>query len=370
MKYILSLFLLTVTGCFAFAQTGSPAIITDLYQRASQFYEEDKLVECLTLLEKAEQLSSTLDAKILYLKIKSLQPLTDQNGQFAAALEKSFSQFFEVAKQQNYPSTKIQEISNLQQQIASSKKIEKTRAENAHLEVATIVDQTMVLIEGGSYKMGSKGHWISENEKPLHKVTLSNFYLSKYEVTQQLWQKIMGNNPSTNKDCSECPVDLVSWDQTQEFIRKLNEMTGKTYRLPTEAEWEYVRKGGQKSNGTTYAGSNKIEETSWTQPNSGGRTHPVGQKNPNELGIYDMIGNVMEWVHDGYADNYYKISPELNPVNLTNTDKRVIRGFSYSDKVYEKVKLDDFGKLIINLRIGINPSVPQEATGFRLALNQ
>ncbi|MGM9510345.1 formylglycine-generating enzyme family protein [Larkinella sp. GY13] len=370
MKYILSIYLLTATCCFTFAQTGNSTLIADLYQRASQFYEEDKLTECLTLLEKAEQLASAPDAKILYLKIKTLQPLAGQNGQFAAALEKSFSQFFEVAKQQNYPPAKIQEISNLQQTIASSKKIEKTRAENAHLEVATIVDQTMVLIEGGSYKMGSKGHWPAADEKPLHKVTLSNFYLSKYEVTQQLWQKVMGDNPSTNKDCPECPVETVSWNQVQEFIKKLNEMTGKTYRLPTEAEWEYVRKGGQKSNGTTYGGSNNIEETSWTKPNSGGTTHPVGKKAPNELGIYDIVGNVMEWVQDGYDANYYKNSPELNPVNSTDTNERVVRGFSYFNKVYEKVKLDDFGTVIINTRATLAPTKSDATTGFRLARSE
>lgn len=341
-----------------------------LYKKAEQLYEEDKLIDCIAQLEQLENFMGKPDAKVLYLKIKALQPLIRQGETYKIAFEKSLPVFFETAKIQNYTPLKIQEISSIQQQVITSIKAEEANSQNNKVEIANLVEQSMVLIDGGSYKMGSKGYFPSDNEKPLHKVTVSNFYLGKHEVTQYLWQKIMDTNPSTTKDCADCPVDMVSWNETQEFIKKLNEITGKTYRLPTEAEWEYVRKGGQKSNGTTYAGSDKIEETSWTLPNSGGHTHPVGQKAPNELGIYDMIGNVMEWVQDGYSASYYKISPELNPVNLTDTGSRVIRGFSYKDKVYEKVKFSDMGTVLINLRVGVTPSVPQEATGFRLVRSE
>ncbi len=155
------------------------------------------------------------------------------------------------------------------------------------------------------------------DEKPAHSVTLGDYYIGKFEVTQELWEAVMGSNPSYFKG-SNLPVEQVSWDDCQTFIRKLNSLTGKNFRLPTEAEWEYTARGGNRSKGYKYSGSNNISDVAWYWENSGDRvlsgewdydkiknnncrTHPVGMKSPNELGIYDMSGNVYEWCQDWYG---------------------------------------------------------------------
>ena len=190
----------------------------------------------------------------------------------------------------------------------------------------------MVFVKGGTFDMGSNDG--SDDEKPIHPVTLPDFYIGKYEVTQKQWTEIMGNNPSHFKDCDDCPVENVSWDDVQEFLKKLIEKTGQNYRLPTEAEWEYAARGGISTGSTTYAGSNNIEEVAWYYENSNNKTHPVGQKKPNELGIFDMSGNVWEWCCDRYDKDYYQNSPENNPQGPSVGSSRVLRGGSWiSDAV-------------------------------------
>jgi formylglycine-generating enzyme required for sulfatase activity/predicted Ser/Thr protein kinase len=175
----------------------------------------------------------------------------------------------------------------------------------------------MVYVEGGSYQMGYDPNRDSEDKeymdaaKPLHTVSVGSFYIGKYEVTQAQWREIMGDNPSEFKNCDNCPVENVSWIEIQNFLEKLNEKyppaNGKgAYRLPTEEEWEYAARGGNKSKGYKYAGSNSIGEVAWYNGNSNYQTHPVGQKSPNELGIYDMTGNAWEWTDSGWSDNYEK----------------------------------------------------------------
>ncbi len=184
----------------------------------------------------------------------------------------------------------------------------------------------MVRVEAGTFKMGAtpemKNPW--KDEKPAHQVTLTNdYYIGKYEVTQALWQAVMGNNPSDFKG-DNLPVESVSWDDCQEFISKLNRITGKTFRLPTEAEWEYAARGGNKSRGYQYSGSNNLSDVAWYSDNSGKITHAVGTKQPNELGIYDMSGNVWEWCQDWYGK--YSSSSQINPTGANGGSCRMCRG--------------------------------------------
>ena len=211
-------------------------------------------------------------------------------------------------------------------------------------EVSSIVkmpftDPQMVLVEGGSFIMGSNEDMA--NEKPAHKVTLKTFYMGKYEVTQSLWKSVMGSNPSHFNDCGECPVEELTWDMIQEFFIKLNTLTGKKYRLPTEAEWEYAAAGGNQSKGYRYSGSNDPAEAGWYKVNAGERTHPVGQKKANELGIYDMTGNAWELCEDWYQNDYYKKSPFSNPVCTKESSYRVSRGGSWRSmelRLYNKAR--------------------------------
>ncbi|MDE6052081.1 MAG: formylglycine-generating enzyme family protein [Paramuribaculum sp.] len=162
----------------------------------------------------------------------------------------------------------------------------------------------MVEVEGGSYIMGDDNSSRS-NEKPAHKETIVTFQIGKTEVTQELWEAVMGTNPSNFTGEENLPVEKVYWNDCIEFIEKLNELTGKNFRLPTEAEWEYAARGGNKSQGYTYSGSNTIDDVAWYSVNAAEKkTHPVAQKKPNELGIYDMSGNVWEWTSDLYCPNY------------------------------------------------------------------
>lgn len=187
-----------------------------------------------------------------------------------------------------------------------------------------------ILVKGGCFQMGDTFGDGESDEKPVHEVCVDDFYMGKYEVTQGQWKAIMGNNPSYFKDCGDnCPVEQVSWNDIQEFTNKLNQKTGKNYRLPTEAEWEYAAKSGGKNE--KYAGSNDIDSVAWYSSNSGSKTHPVGQKQPNGLGIYDMSGNVWEWVQDWYDEKYYKNSPKNNPKGASSGEDRVLRGGSWID---------------------------------------
>ena len=161
----------------------------------------------------------------------------------------------------------------------------------------------MVEVEGGNYLMGEDNS-TEADEKPAHKETIATFQIGKTEVTQELWEAVMGTNPSNFTGEENLPVEKVSWTDCNTFITKLNELTGKNFRLPTEAEWEYAARGGNKSQGYTYSGSNTIGDVAWTSENSSSKTHPVAQKQPNELGIYDMSGNVWEWTSDKYSSNY------------------------------------------------------------------
>ena len=188
------------------------------------------------------------------------------------------------------------------------------------------VQFTMVAVEGGTFTMGATSEQGSDaggDEKPAHEVTLSDYYIGQTEVTQALWKAVMGGNPSFFKG-DNLPVESVSWDDCQEFIQKLNQLTGKQFRLPTEAEWEYAARGGRKSRGYKYAGGNDIGLVAWYDGNSGNGTYPVATKQANELGIYDMSGNVWEWCSDWYGD--YQSSSQSDPQGPSSGFGRVDRG--------------------------------------------
>lgn len=184
----------------------------------------------------------------------------------------------------------------------------------------------MVEVRGGTFRMGAtseQGSDACDWEKPVHSVTLSGYNIGKTEVTQELWQAVMGSNPSEFMG-DDLPVENVSWDDCQEFIRKLNSMTSQNFRLPTEAEWEFACRGGNNSRGYKYSGSNNLGSVAWYDGNSGKKTHPVATKLPNELGIYDMSGNVMELCADWKGD--YSSGAQTNPKGPYDGSSRVYRG--------------------------------------------
>ena len=196
----------------------------------------------------------------------------------------------------------------------------------------------MVYVEGGTYMMGGtseQGSDVGSEEEPVHQVTLSSFSIGKYEVTQEEWEFVMGGNPSKSKG-AKYPVEQVSWNDCQEFIQKLNAITNKRFRLPTEAEWEYASRGGKRGKNLKYAGNNRVNSVAWhggeRSSNSGNKIHAVGAKQANELGLYDMSGNVWEWCQDWHGN--YGSDPQTNPVGPTSGLGRVIRGGSFNTHAY------------------------------------
>ena len=229
----------------------------------------------------------------------------------------------------------------------------------------------MVWVEGGTFTMGAtseQGRAAGGDEKPAHQVTLSGFYISKYEVTQELWQAVMGStvrqlratqhdtSTSLSGEGANYPMYYISWDDCQKFVRRLNKLTGKKFRLPTEAEWEFAARGGNQSKGYKYAGSNDIDEVAWYKDNSGKTAHPVGQKLPNELGLYDMSGNECEWCQDSFGS--YSIEPQTNPQGPSGLG-RVGHGGSWNCPVYW---------CRVSCRQCDNPSNRYHNRGMRLAM--
>jgi formylglycine-generating enzyme required for sulfatase activity len=187
----------------------------------------------------------------------------------------------------------------------------------------------MVFVKGGTFQMGSNDG--ADDAKPVHYVTLSDFSIGKYEVTQKQWGDVVGTYPSNFRNCGDdCPVENVSWDDVQIYLSKLNEKTGKKYRLPTEAEWEYAARGGSFSKGFTNSGDNELENVAWYYANSGKKTQKIGKLKANELQIHDMNGNVWEFCSDYYNSGYYKLSNNTtNPQGPISGKNRVVRGGGY-----------------------------------------
>ena len=219
----------------------------------------------------------------------------------------------------------------------------------------------MVKVEAGTFMMGATSEMkpLYKDELPVHQVTLTNdYYMGKYEVTQALWQVVMESNPSYFKG-ENLPVEEVSWDDCQKFISKLNSMTGRKFRLPTEAEWEYAARGGKKSKGYQYSGSNNLSDVAWNDENSGGKTHPVGTKQANELGIFDMTGNVWEWCQDWKG--FYSSVSQANPTGADSGLDRICRGGCFNDfKGFSRSSFRD----------GCVPGGFKDSLGLRLALSE
>lgn len=211
-------------------------------------------------------------------------------------------------------------------------------------------------IEGGCYDMGNNLDTGDQDEKPLHKVCVDSFYMGTYEITQTQYVKVMHKNPSTIKNTyKQYPVESVSWLATQKFISRLNKQSEYKFRLPTEAEWEHAARSGNET--FTYAGSNDIYDIAWGIHNDAGYIRPVGQKQPNTVGLYDMSGNVAEWCSDWYSHNYYRHKEHKNPKGPRESDKKVTRGGSFKSFMHQLRVAD---------RSSVSPECSLDSIGFRL----
>lgn len=215
----------------------------------------------------------------------------------------------------------------------------------------------MIYIEGGRFMMGSQS--ALAQEMPIHEVRLSSFYMGQTSVTQELWEAVMGNNNSNWKGLL-LPVENISWKDCQSFIKKLNQMTNLEFRLPTEAEWEFAARGGNKSKGFKFSGSDNINEVAWCGSNSNSITHEVATKKANELGLFDMSGNVWEWCQDKYSKNYYEESPINNPQGPKSGSNRVLRGGGLSSSE---------SSCRVAYRNDTSPTYSSYDMGFRLVLD-
>ncbi len=237
-------------------------------------------------------------------------------------------------------------------------------------ETVSGIEFDIVYVKGGTFQMGAtseQGRDYDSDERPVHSVTLSDYYIGKFEVTQGLWEKVMGTTiheqrikagySSTNGVGSDYPMYYVNWEEAQEFCKKLSQLTGKTYVLPTEAQWEYAARGGVKSRGYKYSGSNTIGNVAWYSDNNSRSTHPVATKQPNELGLYDMSGNVWEWCSDWKG--YYSSESQSNPTGPSTGSYRVLRVGSWSS---------DAWYCRVSNRGSLNPSSRDYYIGFRVVL--
>ena len=239
----------------------------------------------------------------------------------------------QLDRQVLYPLLSLRWIENLPQTKIKTPTKRVTKSSESTLNFTVNgVSFKMIKVDGGTFTMGAHANQEDEaydDEKPAHSVTLSSYYIAETEVTQALWQAVMGNNPSYFDDNINNPVEQVSYDDCKEFISKINALTNKKFRLPTEAEWEFAARGGNKSRDYKYAGSNNLDEVAWYDDNSDGHTHPVKTKAPNELGLYDMSGNVWEWCNDWWGN--YPSTAQTNPQGPTSGSCRVCRGGGWDD---------------------------------------
>lgn len=250
-------------------------------------------------------------------------------------------------------------INALAKPADNSSKIKKTNS--THLVKSSV--NNMVFVEGGTFTMGSSHEQAYDFEQPPHKKQISSFYMAKTEVTQALWLEVMGWNYSYFP-CQNCPVNNISWANISQFIKRLNKQTKMQFRLPTEAEWEYAAKGGNKSQHYLFSGSNTIRDVAWFAENSNRTIHPVATKKANEIGLYDMTGNVWEFCQDDMSKNAYKQATQKNEAFDIGAPQqaqtlKVLRGSGYEFSANESY---------VFRRDGASSNVRLPDVGFRLAL--
>lgn len=331
-KQIAALKAKTISGTGQNSEGDLDQMLAIVKQKEAQKNELDEMQR------KAEESRIAREKELAQMKLKAW---SDKNAQIDADLDKynqiANSEFGKDMAQAAWDNILVK-YSLVKGSITLGNEKRLKDAVNMHPDMISLISgfaENMVLVPGGTFQMGSSE---GDDNKPVHIVTVSDFYIGKYEVTQAQWRAIMNSStsigePSYFNSCDDCPVEQVSWNDVQFFLQKLNQITGKKFRLPTEAEWECAARGGPNSNlsgvdGYIYAGSNTISDVAWHDGNSIGKTHPVGQKKPNELGIYDMTGNVWEWCADWYESDYYKNCPANNPQGPSSGTYRVNRGCS------------------------------------------
>jgi formylglycine-generating enzyme required for sulfatase activity len=359
---------------------------TLLKQRDRKIFDLDE--ENKELKEENHELS----LKVHDLEVQ-ISALRDKNGEYSQQikdLRKESAALKEINNlSQTQNNTLKQQIGNLQkenitlkEQLAEKEEIKKTlivqvQEKNKNPLIIPLSDKInidMIYVEGGTFEMGYKAGRDGENKymdnAKLHQVSVDSFYMGKFTITQEQYYAVMDKDSNSKFKGERLPVETISWDNTKVFIEKINQKTGKKFRLPSEAEWEYAARGGntpsqqgrgQGGGAYMYAGSNNIDEVAWYDKNSDGKTHEVGLKKPNELGIYDMSGNVWEWCEDYYDKMFYeKSAGAKNPVNKTQSDNCVYRGGSwYHNSGLCRVARRDYD----------SPSLRDRTLGFRLVLS-
>jgi len=335
------------------------------YQRAEQLYREASECYDCTAQQKAQAKRKAEESRKKRVAATTTGSTTNSHQQREEELRRREERLRqrEAAlrrEEEQAAERKRQEEARQAEERRKREESERNRKrDNITLNVSG-VEFKMVWVEGGTFTMGctsEQGGDCSSDEYPAHSMTVSSYYMCETEVTQALWQAVMGNNPSHWKG-DNLPVENVSWEDAQEFIEKLNRLTGRTFRLPTEAEWEYAARGGNKSRGYKYSGSNSIDAVAWYKDNSGEKTHPVKRKQANELGLYDMSGNVKERCSDGY-DDYYGSESQNDSGGSSTGSILVVRGGGW---------YNDASSCRVSYRSGSMPNAISNSGGFRLVL--
>ncbi|MEP1033684.1 formylglycine-generating enzyme family protein [Ekhidna sp.] len=340
------------------------------YEEANELLNDEVLIKKITSLKliiKIKEDSSAWEIAKEKNTIKSYNYYINSfaEGEYISDAKAALVTF-EPQVDQNYPEA-IREPT-LKGQDAAVSETTRQDVEQKINKILTEIFNNMVNVSGGTFTMGCinfiRPGWgdCEEDEQPAHDVYVSGFAISKYEVTQAQWKVVMGNNPSKFDDCPNCPVESVTWKEVQDFIGKLNLQTGMNYRLPTESEWEYAARGGHTKgeHRFKYVGSDNIDEVAWHARNSEFKTSPIGQKQPNVLGLYDMSGNVSEFCQDWYGKGYYLKRHSNDPQGPSSGTVHVTRGGnSFAGGIFSRVTERSY----------LSPKYERAAfLGFRLAL--